>query len=40
MAEKEDTHFRIPDDWAFARLEIENAFGKKAWSNPLLNSKG
>ena len=33
-------NFRIPDDWAFARLEIEDAFGKKAWSNPLLNSKG
>ena len=30
------THFRIPDDWAFARLEIEDAIGKKAWSNPLL----
>ncbi len=35
-----ETHFRIPDDWAFARLEIEDAFGKKAWSNPLLKSKG
>ena len=34
-----ETHFRIPDDWAFARLEIEDAFGKKAWSNPLLRSK-
>ena len=33
-------NFRIPDDWAFARLEIEDAFGKKAWSNPLLNRKG
>ena len=30
------TSFTIPDDWAFARLEIEDAFGKKAWSNPLL----
>ena len=30
------THFRIPDDWAFARLEIEDANGKTAWSNPLL----
>lgn len=28
--------FRIPDDWAFARLEIEDANGKKAWSNPLV----
>ena len=35
-----ETHFRIPDDWPFARLEIEDAFGKKAWSNPLLKSKG
>lgn len=34
------TNFTIPDDWAFARLEIEDAFGKKAWSNPLLTSKG
>ena len=32
--------FTIPDDWAFVRLEIEDAFGKKAWSNPLLISKG
>lgn len=35
-----DTHFRIPDDWSFARLEIEDAFGRKAWSNPLLKSGG
>ena len=33
-------NFAIPNDWAFARLEIEDAFGKKAWSNPLLTSKG
>lgn len=32
----EHTHFRIPDDWAFARLEIADADGKTAWSNPLL----
>lgn len=32
-------HFRIPEDWVFARLEIEDAFGKKAWSNPLINNK-
>jgi len=32
-------HFRIPDDWSFARLEIEDALGRKAWSNPLLRSK-
>ena len=31
-----DTHFRIPDDWAFARLEIADATGRTAWSNPLL----
>ena len=30
------THFRIPDDWTFARLEIEDANGRTAWSNPLL----
>ena len=30
------THFRIPDDWAFARLEIEDAYGRTAWSNPLI----
>lgn len=34
-----DTHFRIPDDWAYARLEIEDAHGKVAWTNPLLRSK-
>ncbi|MEE9555754.1 MAG: hypothetical protein V3V76_00725 [Candidatus Adiutricales bacterium] len=33
------TNFRIPDDWAFARLEIEDANGKKAWSNPLVVNK-
>jgi len=35
-----ETHFRIPDDWSFARLEIEDGFGRKAWSNPLLKSQG
>ncbi len=30
------THFRIPDDWAFARLEIEDEYGRAAWSNPLI----
>ena len=34
-----DTHFRLPENWPYARLEIEDAFGKKAWSNPLLNSE-
>ena len=33
------TNFAIPEDWAFARLGIEDAFGKKAWSNPFLTSK-
>jgi hypothetical protein len=31
-----ETHFRIPEDWPFARLEIEDADGKTAWSNPLI----
>ncbi|HEY33200.1 MAG TPA: hypothetical protein G4O10_08870 [Dehalococcoidia bacterium] len=31
-----DMHFRLPDDWSYARLEIEDAAGKMAWSNPLL----
>ncbi len=30
------TSFRLPDDWTFARLEIEDEKGKIAWSNPLL----
>ncbi|UCB42248.1 MAG: PHP domain-containing protein [Dehalococcoidales bacterium] len=30
------SHFRIPDDWPYARLEIADAFGGKAWSNTLL----
>jgi hypothetical protein len=34
-----EAHFRLPDDWPYVRLEIEDAFGHKAWSNPLLNSK-
>jgi hypothetical protein len=33
-----EAHFRLPDDWSFARLEIEDAAGKMAWSNPLLHS--
>jgi len=37
--ETTEAHFRIPDDWAFARLEIEDAGGRKSWSNPLLRSK-
>ena len=34
------TNFRLPDDWIFARLEIEDANGKIAWSNPLLFTEG
>ncbi|MBU4002926.1 MAG: hypothetical protein KKB94_11470, partial [Proteobacteria bacterium] len=34
-----ETSFRLPDDWAFARLEIEDENGKIAWSNPLLKSE-
>ena len=35
-----EIHFRLPDDWPYARLEIEDADGKAAWSNPLLTGKG
>jgi hypothetical protein len=27
--------FELPQDWPYARLEIEDADGKRAWSNPL-----
>lgn len=27
--------FQLPSDWPYARLEIEDADGKSAWSNPL-----
>jgi hypothetical protein len=27
--------FELPRDWPYARLEIEDAVGKRAWSNPL-----
>jgi hypothetical protein len=27
--------FELPRDWPYARLEIEDAAGKRAWSNPL-----
>ena len=33
------TNFRLPDDWVFARLEIEDSKGKIAWSNPLLKTQ-
>jgi len=29
------TEFELPLDWPYARLEIEDASGKRAWSNPL-----
>ncbi len=28
--------FAIPDDWAYARLEVEDEAGRKAWTNTLL----
>ncbi len=34
-----DTHFRIPAEWPYARMEIEDAHGKVAWSNPLIKAK-
>jgi len=34
-----EIHFRLPDDWPYARLEIEDAVGKVAWSNPLLRNQ-
>ena len=34
-----ETSFRLPDDWIFARLEIEDKKGKIAWSNPLLKKR-
>lgn len=27
--------FDLPPDWSYARLEIEDASGKRAWTNPL-----
>jgi hypothetical protein len=33
------THFRIPAEWTYARLEIEDASGKIAWTNPLLRNR-
>jgi hypothetical protein len=27
--------FQLPTDWPYARVEIEDAAGKRAWSNPL-----
>ena len=35
-----EIHFRLPDDWPYARLEIEDVHGKIAWSNPLLIRNG
>lgn len=31
-----ETHFKLPSDWIFARIEIEDEVGQRAWSNPLL----
>ena len=30
-----EAEFTIPEDWAYARLEIEDASGKRAWTNTL-----
>lgn len=27
--------FQLPSDWPYARIEIEDINGKRAWSNPL-----
>jgi hypothetical protein len=27
--------FRLPKNWDFARIEIEDAFGRRAWTNPI-----
>jgi hypothetical protein len=32
--------FKLPPDWPYARIEIEDAAGKRAWSNPLWHSVG
>lgn len=34
-----DIHFRMSENWPYARLEIEDTSGHKAWSNPLFISK-
>ncbi|MDJ0883679.1 MAG: DUF3604 domain-containing protein [Desulfobacterales bacterium] len=31
--------FQMPTDWSFVRLEIEDACGKQAWTNPLGSMK-
>jgi hypothetical protein len=31
----ERTEFQLPSDWPYARIEIEDIDGKRAWSNPL-----
>ncbi len=30
-----EAHFDIPEDWAYARLEIEDTAGRRAWTNSL-----
>jgi hypothetical protein len=32
--------FHLPPDWPYARLEIEDSAGKRAWTNPLWFSTG
>jgi hypothetical protein len=34
----EQTEFQLPSDWPYARIEIEDADGKRAWSNSLMFS--
>jgi hypothetical protein len=31
--------FKIPQHWAYVYLEIEDAQGRRAWSNPLFMGK-
>jgi hypothetical protein len=31
----EEASLRLPKDWGFARLEIEDARGRRAWTNPI-----
>jgi len=32
--------FEVPEDWGYAYLEIEDAQGKRAWTNPLFVAEG
>jgi hypothetical protein len=31
--------FALPEDWPYAYVEIEDAQGRRAWSNPLMNTE-